>query len=151
MLVVILILTIAGLGFIEIYVVHPIYENLDFLDSSSELVWLNILKFLFFSLMIYIGISVLYYFGKSINYTVNLILKKWIALKFLFSDGIKIPSEPLSLFDTGQALRKQDFLNQTFQCQPPDFAYYNASEKIVLAYNALQGRVANFEAGVENF
>lgn len=65
LLVVILILTIAGLGFIEIYVVHPIYENLDFLDSSSELVWLNILKFLFFSLMIYIGISVLYYFGKS--------------------------------------------------------------------------------------
>ena len=65
LLVVILILTIAGLGFIEIYVVHPIYENLDFLDSSSELVWLNVLKFLFFSLMIYIGISVLYYFGKS--------------------------------------------------------------------------------------
>ena len=65
LLVVILLLTIAGLGFIEIYVVHPIYENLDFLDSSSELVWLNILKFLFFSLMIYIGISVLYYFGNS--------------------------------------------------------------------------------------
>ena len=65
LLVVILILTITGLGFIEIYVVHPIYENLDFLDSSSELVWLNVLKFLFFSLMIYIGISVLYYFGKS--------------------------------------------------------------------------------------
>jgi membrane protein len=65
LLVVILIITIAGLGFIEIYVVHPIYENLDFLDSSSELVWLNMLKFLFFSLMIYIGISVLYYFGKS--------------------------------------------------------------------------------------
>lgn len=65
LLVVILILTIAGLGFIEIYVVHPIYENLDFLDSSSELVWLNILKFLFFSLMIYIGISVLYFFGNS--------------------------------------------------------------------------------------
>ena len=65
LLVVILLLTIAGLGFIEIYVVHPIYENLDFLDSSSELVWLNVLKFLFFSLMIYIGISVLYYFGKS--------------------------------------------------------------------------------------
>ena len=65
LLVVILILTIAGLGFIEIYVVHPIYENLDFLDSSYELVWLNMLKFLFFSLMIYIGISVLYYFGKS--------------------------------------------------------------------------------------
>ena len=65
LLVLILILTITGLGFIEIYVVHPIYENLDFLDSSSELVWLNVLKFLFFSLMIYIGISVLYYFGKS--------------------------------------------------------------------------------------
>ena len=65
LLVLILILTIAGLGFIEIYVVHPIYENLDFLDSSSELVWLNVLKFLFFSLMIYIGISVLYFFGNS--------------------------------------------------------------------------------------
>lgn len=92
LLVVILILTIAGLGFIEIYVVHPIYENLDFLDSSSELVWLNILKFLFFSLMIYIGISVLYYFGnskleRSSFYSIGALLTMILVIlnSFLFS------------------------------------------------------------------
>jgi membrane protein len=92
LLVVILILTIAGLGFIEIYVVHPIYENLDFLDSSSELVWLNILKFLFFSLMIYIGISVLYFFGnskleRSSFYSIGALLTMILVIlnSFLFS------------------------------------------------------------------
>ena len=92
LLVVILILTIAGLGFIEIYVVHPIYENLDFLDSSSELVWLNILKFLFFSLMIYIGISVLYFFGnskleRSSFYSIGALLTMFLVIlnSFLFS------------------------------------------------------------------
>ena len=92
LLVVILILTIAGLGFIEIYVVHPIYENLDFLDSSYELVWLNILKFLFFSLMIYIGISVLYFFGnskleRSSFYSIGALLTMILVIlnSFLFS------------------------------------------------------------------
>lgn len=92
LLVVILILTIAGLGFIEIYVVHPIYENLDFLDSSSELLWLNILKFLFFSLMIYIGISVLYFFGnskleRSSFYSIGALLTMILVIlnSFLFS------------------------------------------------------------------
>jgi membrane protein len=92
LLVVILILTIAGLGFIEIYVVHPIYENLDFLDSTSELVWLNVLKFLFFSLMIYIGISVLYYFGnskldRSSFYSIGALLTMILVIlnSFLFS------------------------------------------------------------------
>ena len=92
LLVVILVLTIAGLGFIEIYVVHPIYENLDFLDSSSELVWLNILKFLFFSLMIYIGISVLYFFGnskleRSSFYSIGALLTMILVIlnSFLFS------------------------------------------------------------------
>jgi membrane protein len=92
LLVVILILTIAGLGFIEIYVVHPIYENLDFLDSSSELVWLNVLKFLFFSLMIYIGISVLYFFGnskleRSSFYSIGALLTMILVIlnSFLFS------------------------------------------------------------------
>ena len=92
LLVVILILTIAGLGFIEIYVVHPIYENLDFLDSSSQLVWLNILKFLFFSLMIYIGISVLYFFGnskleRSSFYSIGALLTMILVIlnSFLFS------------------------------------------------------------------
>jgi membrane protein len=92
LLVVILILTISGLGFIEIYIVHPIYENLDFLDSTSELVWLNVLKFLFFSLMIYIGISVLYYFGnskldRSSFYSIGALLTMILVIlnSFLFS------------------------------------------------------------------
>ena len=92
LLVVILLLTIAGLGFIEIYIVHPIYANLDFLNSSSELVWLNILKFLFFSLMIYIGISILYFFGnskleRSSFYSIGALLTMILVIlnSFLFS------------------------------------------------------------------
>ena len=63
-LVIVLIFTIAGFGFLEIYIVHPIYSGLSFLNSSSELVWLNAFKFLFFIFMIYIGVSILYYFGR---------------------------------------------------------------------------------------
>ena len=62
-LVLILISTIAGVGFLEIYIVHPIYQSLNMTDTVSELEWINTLKFLFFILMIYLGTSVLYFFG----------------------------------------------------------------------------------------
>ena len=62
-LVLILISTLVGVGFLEIYIVHPIYQSLNMTDSVSELEWINALKFLFFILMIYLGTAVLYFFG----------------------------------------------------------------------------------------
>ena len=63
-LVLILISTIIGFGFLEIYVLHPIYKSLNLGDATSELEWLlRALKFLFFVMMIYLVIAVLYFFG----------------------------------------------------------------------------------------
>ena len=62
-LVLILISTLVGVGFLEIYIVHPIYQSLNMTDSVSELEWINAVKFLFFILMIYLGTAVLYFFG----------------------------------------------------------------------------------------
>ena len=53
-LVLILISTIIGFGFLEIYVLHPIYKSLNLGDATSELEWLRALKFLFFVMMIYL-------------------------------------------------------------------------------------------------
>ena len=54
---------IIGFGFLEIYVLHPIYKSLNLGDATSELEWLRALKFLFFVMMIYLVIAVLYFFG----------------------------------------------------------------------------------------
>jgi membrane protein len=62
-LVFILIVTIIGVGFCEIYLIHPLYDSLNLNDAASELFWIDASKFLFFILMIYLTISVLYFFG----------------------------------------------------------------------------------------
>ena len=62
-LVFILIVTIIGVGFCEIYLIHPLYDSLNINDASSELFWIDASKFLFFILMIYLTIAVLYFFG----------------------------------------------------------------------------------------
>ena len=62
-LVFILIVTIIGVGFCEIYLIHPLYDSLNLNDASSELFWIDASKFLFFILMIYLTIAVLYFFG----------------------------------------------------------------------------------------
>lgn len=62
-LVFILIVTIIGVGFCEIYLIHPLYDSLNIKDASSELFWIDASKFLFFILMIYLTIAVLYFFG----------------------------------------------------------------------------------------
>lgn len=62
-LVLILIATIAGFGFLEIYLVHPFYQRLNIENPTTELELLLSIKFLFFILMIYLGIAVLYFFG----------------------------------------------------------------------------------------
>ena len=59
----ILIATIAGFGFLEIYLVHPFYQRLNIENPTAELELLLSIKFLFFILMIYLGIAVLYFFG----------------------------------------------------------------------------------------
>ena len=51
-LVFILIVTIIGVGFCEIYLIHPLYDSLNIKDASSELFWIDASKFLFFILMI---------------------------------------------------------------------------------------------------
>lgn len=62
-LVFILIVTIIGVGFCEIYLIHSLYDSLNIKDASSELFWIDASKFLFFILMIYLTIAVLYFFG----------------------------------------------------------------------------------------
>lgn len=62
-LVFILIVTIIGVGFCEIYLIHPLYDSLNLNDAASELFWIDASKFLFFILMIYLTIAVLYFFG----------------------------------------------------------------------------------------
>ncbi len=62
-LVIILIISIIGIGFSEIYLIHPLYDSLNIEDASTELFWLDASKFLFFVIMIYLIIAVLYFFG----------------------------------------------------------------------------------------
>jgi membrane protein len=62
-LVVILIITIIGIGFSEIYLLDPIYNSLNIEDTATELFWIDTSKFLFFVTMIYLIVAVLYFFG----------------------------------------------------------------------------------------
>ena len=62
-LVFLLIMTIVGVGFSEIYLIHPLYNSLDLGQTSSELFWVDTSKFLFFVVMIYFTVAVLYFFG----------------------------------------------------------------------------------------
>ena len=68
-LVFVLIITIIGLGFLEIYVFHPIYEKFNFSNDSYELTLLNSIKFIFFISMVYLSIAILYFFGTKNNKT----------------------------------------------------------------------------------
>ncbi|MDG1041960.1 MAG: YihY/virulence factor BrkB family protein [Flavobacteriaceae bacterium] len=62
-LVVILILTVIGFGYAQIYLIHPIIEKFGSGDGSSELFWITRAKYFFFVLMIYLSMATLYYFG----------------------------------------------------------------------------------------
>ena len=68
-LVFVLIITIIGLGFLEIYVFHPIYEKFNFSSDSCELTLLNSIKFIFFISMVFLSIAILYFFGTKNNKT----------------------------------------------------------------------------------
>lgn len=61
-----LVITIGVLGFIQIYVITPVYKNFtgeDIEASQSGIYWLNMAKYIFSTLMIYIATATLYYFG----------------------------------------------------------------------------------------
>lgn len=62
-LVVLLILTVIGFGYAQIYLIHPIVERFGSGDSSDELFWITQAKYFFFILMIYLSMASLYYFG----------------------------------------------------------------------------------------
>ena len=94
-LVLILISTLVGVGFLEIYIVHPIYKSLNMTDTVSELEWINTLKFLFFILMIYLGTAVLYFFGTkdgrlSRFFSIGALLTTFLVLLNSYLFGIYI-------------------------------------------------------------
>lgn len=62
-LVVLLILTVVGFGYAQIYLIHPILERFTASDSVSELFWITLAKYFFFVLMTYVSMATIYYFG----------------------------------------------------------------------------------------
>ena len=62
-LVVLLILTVVGFGYVQIYLIHPILERFTAGDSVSELFWITRAKYFFFILMTYVSMATIYYFG----------------------------------------------------------------------------------------
>ena len=60
------VVTVGVLGYSQIYIVTPLYENLsgEDIESSKEgLFWLNLATYVFSTIMIYIATATLYYFG----------------------------------------------------------------------------------------
>ena len=58
--------TVGVLGYSQIYIVTPLYENIsgEEIDASqSGLFWLNLAKYVFSTIMVYIATATLYYFG----------------------------------------------------------------------------------------
>jgi len=62
-LVVLLILTVVGFGYAQIYLIHPIVKRFGSGDASNEFFWITQAKYFFFVLMIYLSMASLYYFG----------------------------------------------------------------------------------------
>ncbi len=63
-----LIVTIAVLGYFEIYVIQEILEALrqrEYGIGADDVFWFNIAKYVFFVLMVYLATATLYYFGTT--------------------------------------------------------------------------------------
>ncbi|GAA4290893.1 YihY/virulence factor BrkB family protein [Aestuariibaculum suncheonense] len=61
-----LILTIAFLGYFQIYVVQRLFDTLEnkgYQVATQSVFWFNVVKYVFFILMVYIATATLYYFG----------------------------------------------------------------------------------------
>jgi membrane protein len=60
------IFTVAFFGLFQLYVIHPLYEQFEKLEYSTqgnELFWVVLIKYLFFVFMVYITTATLYYYG----------------------------------------------------------------------------------------
>lgn len=62
-LVIILIFTVVGFGYAQIYLIPPVLERFSAGDAVSKLFWVTRAKYFFFVLMTYISMATLYYFG----------------------------------------------------------------------------------------
>tara|TARA_B100001059_G_C17648008_1_gene482888 strand:- start:125 stop:673 length:549 start_codon:yes stop_codon:yes gene_type:complete len=62
-LVFIVILTVVGFGYAQIYLIHPIIDTFSTTDAISELFWITKARYFFFVLMIYVSMATIYYFG----------------------------------------------------------------------------------------
>jgi membrane protein len=57
-------LIVAVFGYFQIYILRPIYEGLTGeIIIETETIWINIAKYIFFILMVYLATATLYYFG----------------------------------------------------------------------------------------
>ncbi|HLT52613.1 MAG TPA: YihY/virulence factor BrkB family protein, partial [Flavobacteriaceae bacterium] len=65
-LAVLLIVTVAVIGYFEIYIIPNVFETLEnqgLAKADHGTVWITIAKYLFYVVMVYIATAVLYYFG----------------------------------------------------------------------------------------
>jgi len=61
-----LIITIVVLGYFQLYIVQGLFNALEYRGykvASQGVFWTNVVKYLFFVLMVYLGTATLYYFG----------------------------------------------------------------------------------------
>lgn len=61
-----LIFTVAVLWSFQMYIIHPLFENLSsqgLTESRTEVIWVIFTKYVFFIVMVYIATSTLYYYG----------------------------------------------------------------------------------------
>jgi len=58
-----LIFTVVGFGYAQIYLIPPVLERFSAGDAVSKLFWVTKAKYFFFVLMTYISMATLYYFG----------------------------------------------------------------------------------------
>ena len=59
----ILILTVVGFGYAQIYLIYPIIETFSTGDVIGELFWITRARYFFFVIMIYVSMATIYYFG----------------------------------------------------------------------------------------
>ena len=65
-LAILMIVTVAVLGYFEIYIIQPLYERLSdqgYADKGANVFWIVLAKYVFFVFMVYIATATLYYFG----------------------------------------------------------------------------------------
>lgn len=61
-----LILTVAIVGYFEIYVIDNVFETLEkrgYANKSESIFWVVLAKYMFFIIMVYLATAILYYFG----------------------------------------------------------------------------------------